>query len=47
MPSEIPVDEQNRMGLSDGRIRCSIGLAQNIDRTWESIERCLRETELV
>ena len=32
--SEIPADVQARMGLSNG-------LDQNIDRTWETIERCL------
>jgi methionine-gamma-lyase len=45
--SEIPVEEQHRMGLSDGLIRFSVGLDQNIDRTWETIERCLREGVLV
>jgi len=45
--SEIPVEDQARMGLSDGLVRFSIGLDQNIDRTWETIERCLREAKLV
>ncbi len=45
--SEIPVEEQRRMGLSDGLIRFSVGLDQNIERTWETIERCLREAKLV
>jgi methionine-gamma-lyase len=44
--SEIPVEEQQRMGLSDGLIRFSVGLDQNIDRTWETIERCLREAKV-
>ena len=44
--SEIPVEEQQRMGLSDGLIRFSIGLDQNVDRTWETIERCLREAKI-
>jgi len=44
--SEIPVEEQVRMGLSDGLVRFSIGLDQNIDRTWETIERCLRDVKL-
>ena len=39
--SEIPVEEQDRMGLSSGLIRFSIGLDQNIERTWQTIERCL------
>jgi methionine-gamma-lyase len=45
--SEIPVEEQQRMGLSDGLIRFSVGLDQNIERTWETIQRCLREAKLV
>ncbi len=44
--SEIPVEEQARMGLSDGLVRFSVGLDQNIDRTWETIERCLRDAKL-
>jgi len=44
--SEIPVEEQDRMGLSGGLIRFSIGLDQNIDRTWETIERCLAEAKV-
>lgn len=44
--SEIPVEEQDRMGLSGGLIRFSVGLDQNIDRTWETIERCLREAKI-
>jgi methionine-gamma-lyase len=42
--SEIPAEEQARMGLSSGLIRFSVGLDQNIDRTWETIEKCLRES---
>ena len=45
--SEIPVEEQARMGLSDGLVRFSVGLDQNIDRTWETIERCLQDAALV
>jgi methionine-gamma-lyase len=44
--SEIPLEEQNRMGLSGGLIRFSVGLDQNIDRTWETIERCLKEAKV-
>ncbi len=44
--SEIPVEEQARMGLSDGLVRFSVGLDQNIDRTWETIERCLQDAEV-
>jgi methionine-gamma-lyase len=45
--SEIPVEEQRRMGLSDGLIRFSVGLDQDIDRTWATIERCLRHVKLL
>lgn len=45
--SEIPIEEQRRMGLSDGLIRFSVGLDQDIDRTWETIERCVRHVGLL
>ena len=35
------------MGLSDGLVRFSVGVDQNIDRTWETIERCLQDAALV
>jgi methionine-gamma-lyase len=41
--SEIPVEEQARMGLSDGLVRFSVGLDQNIERTWRTIQRCMKE----
>ena len=44
--SEIPAEEQARMGLSGGLVRFSVGLDQNIDRTWETIERCLCEAKV-
>ena len=39
--SEIPMDEQNEMGLSDGLIRFSIGLDNDIHRTYEHMRRCM------
>ncbi|MGI9545763.1 MAG: aminotransferase class I/II-fold pyridoxal phosphate-dependent enzyme [Flavobacteriaceae bacterium] len=39
--SEIPQEEQNRMGLSDGLIRFSIGLDDDIERTYESMRHCM------
>jgi len=41
--SEIPPEERRRMGLSDGLIRFSIGLDQEIERTADTIERCIEE----
>ncbi len=41
--SEIPEDEQKAMGLSDGLIRFSIGLDNDIERTYQSMKRCMIE----
>jgi methionine-gamma-lyase len=41
--SEIPEDEQAEMGLSDGLIRFSIGLDNNIERTYQIIKKCMKE----
>ncbi len=41
--SEIPIEERLAMGLSEGLIRFSIGLDQEIERTADTIERCLDE----
>ncbi len=40
--SEIPEEEQADMGLSDGLIRFSIGLDNDIDRTYRTMRRCMR-----
>ena len=39
--SEIPVEEQLEMGLSDGLIRFSIGLDQDIERTYLAMKNCM------
>jgi len=39
--SEIPEDEQTEMGLSDGLIRFSIGLDNNIKRSYETMRECM------
>jgi methionine-gamma-lyase len=41
--SEIPEDEQKEMGLSDGLIRFSIGLDADIERTYETMRKCMEE----
>uniref|UniRef100_A0A832I3I7 Aminotransferase class I/II-fold pyridoxal phosphate-dependent enzyme n=1 Tax=Eiseniibacteriota bacterium TaxID=2212470 RepID=A0A832I3I7_UNCEI len=41
--SEIPREERERMGISDGLIRFSIGLDHDIERTADTIERCIEE----
>ena len=44
--SEIPKEEQQAMGLTDGLIRFSIGLDNDIARTWDRMLGCLEETGL-
>uniref|UniRef100_UPI004048DF57 aminotransferase class I/II-fold pyridoxal phosphate-dependent enzyme n=1 Tax=Mariniflexile sp. TaxID=1979402 RepID=UPI004048DF57 len=41
--SEIPENEQKEMGLSDGLIRFSIGLDDDIERTYEMMNGCMKE----
>ena len=41
--SEIPMDEQKEMGLSEGLVRISIGLDENIERTYQSMVACMKE----
>jgi methionine-gamma-lyase len=41
--SEIPEDEQEEMGLSAGLIRFSIGLDNDIERTYEMINACMKQ----
>lgn len=41
--SEIPLEEQHEMGLTDGLIRFSIGLDNNIERTYQMMKACLVE----
>ena len=41
--SEIPEDEQADMGLTDGLIRFSIGLDDDIERTFEMMKACMEQ----
>jgi len=41
--SEIPEEEQAEMGLTDGLIRFSIGLDNDIERTFEMMRDCMEE----
>ena len=45
--SEISEQEQEQMGLSEGLIRFSIGLDQDILRTYKGIKGCLKELNLL
>jgi methionine-gamma-lyase len=42
--SEVPEDEQKEMGLSQGLVRFSMGLDNNIERTYQGIKQCMIET---
>ena len=41
--SEIPEDERKKMGLSEGLIRFSIGLDNDIERTYKLMKTCMLE----
>ena len=41
--SEIPEDEQKKMGISNGLIRFSIGLDADIERTYQMMRECMVE----
>jgi hypothetical protein len=45
--SEIPKEEQEKMGLSEGLVRISIGLDNNIHKTFERIKKCLVDVGLL
>jgi len=45
--SEIPEDEQKEMGLSDGIIRFSIGLDNDIERTYQKMKQCMIELDVL
>lgn len=41
--SEIPMEEQLEMGLTDGLIRFSVGLDHDIKRTYECVKQCMKD----
>lgn len=41
--SEIPEEEQAEMGLTDGLIRFSIGLDNDIERTYQMMKQCMKD----
>ncbi len=45
--SEIPEEEQAQMGLSDGIIRFSIGLDNDIERTYKMMKACMKELNIL
>ncbi|NOY47609.1 MAG: aminotransferase class I/II-fold pyridoxal phosphate-dependent enzyme [Chlorobi bacterium] len=45
--SEIPEEEQIEMGLSDGLIRFSIGLDDDIERTYQTMRKCMEDLNIL
>ncbi|WP_034045025.1 aminotransferase class I/II-fold pyridoxal phosphate-dependent enzyme [Wocania ichthyoenteri] len=45
--SEIPEDEQKKMGLSDGLIRFSIGLDADVERTYKMMRDCMIQLQIL
>ena len=45
--SEIPEEEQDEMGLSEGMVRMSVGLDNDIERTFQKIKACMQETGIL
>ena len=45
--SEVPLDEQKEMGLTQGLVRFSMGLDNNIERTYQGIKQCMIETGIL
>lgn len=45
--SEIPAEEQMEMGLTDGLIRFSVGLDNDIARTFEKMKACMIRLEVL
>ncbi len=45
--SEIPLEEQKEMGLSDGLVRFSVGLDNDIHRTFRMMRACMEELHIL
>ena len=45
--SEIPLEEQETMGLSDGLVRFSIGLDDDIERTYQTMKSCMHKLDIL
>lgn len=45
--AEIPEPERQKMGMGDGLIRFSVGLDNDMERTWKVVHRCLEELHVL
>lgn len=45
--SEVPEETQKEMGLSEGLVRYSVGLDNDMENTWEIIHSCLTDLKMI
>lgn len=45
--AEIPEEERQKMGMGDGLIRFSVGLDNDMERTWKVVHDCLEELHVL
>ena len=45
--SEVPDDVQKKMGMSEGLVRYSVGLDNDMEMTFSKIEKALRELKFI
>jgi methionine-gamma-lyase len=45
--SEIPEEEQKEMGMTPGLVRFSMGIDDDIERTFDRIKKCVKEVGLI
>ena len=45
--SEIPEKEQIEMGISEGMVRISVGLDNDIERSFQKIKSCMKKINLI
>jgi methionine-gamma-lyase len=45
--SEIPEEEQKKIGLGKGMVRFSIGLDNNIEEIFERIKKCMKKLNII
>ena len=45
--SEIPMEEQEEMGLGEGLIRMSVGIDMDVKRTYEKMKDCMKKAGIL
>ena len=47
MKAGLSEEEREKMGLSDGLVRISIGLDNDIDRTYNTMLKCMKKVDIL